>query len=259
MPNLSIFIIFVKKTIINRNTLHINDLLSFFEHQATFTIKDIAAFYQQFESEVKRSTIDWRIHQLTELAIIHRIKRGAYSLKEQKKFKPIISDELYNLYQEIKEHFPFINLSVWYTKWLNQFMHHQMGKFFVLIEVDRGVEASVFYHLREKYNHLFLNPSIEILEKYGGDQKENIIIKSLISEAPLLKVNEIQIAPLEKILVDLLSDTLFEAYQGQELENIYASTLEQYNINQARMLRYAKRRSKKEEVLNQLNNYEKNT
>jgi len=242
----------MKKTIITKDTLHINQLIGFFESDPIFTIEQITSFYKRFEAEVKRNTIDWRIHQLKKLNVIYRISRGCYSLKEQNEFNPQIDDALHCLYKEITEHFPFIEVCIWNTKWLNQFMCHQIGKFFILIEVDRDSVESVFYYLREKHDNLFLNPPAEILEKYGDNKKETIIIKPLISESPILKVDKVQIAPLEKILVDLMSDELFEAYQGQELENIYQSVLEKHTINQPQMLRYASRRNKKKEVISKL-------
>lgn len=201
---------------------------------------------------MKRNTIDWRIHQLKKLNILYRVSRGCYSLKEQNEFKPVIDEKLLCLYEKITKHFPFIELCIWHTKWFNEFMRHQIGSFSILIEVDRDSVDSVFYYLREEYDNLFLNPSTEILEKYGSNKKETIIIKPLISEAPILEIDKIQIAPLEKLLVDLTSDKLFEAYQGQELENIYQSALEKYTINKPQMLRYANRRNKKKEVMHKL-------
>ena len=58
---------------------------------------------------------------------------------------------------------------------------------------------------------------------------------------------------LEKILVDIIADEeLFAAQQG-ELEFIFKSAFDKYNINESKMKRYASRRNRKTEIKNQTN------
>jgi 3-deoxy-D-manno-octulosonic acid (KDO) 8-phosphate synthase len=56
---------------------------------------------------------------------------------------------------------------------------------------------------------------------------------------------------LEKILVDIIADdALFSAQQG-ELEFIFKSAFDKYNINKSKMKRYASRRNREAEIKNQ--------
>lgn len=61
-----------------------------FKSKAVFETKDIAAFYKQTESNIKPTTINWRIYALVQNGILHRIGRGKYSLGKGKNYIPEI-------------------------------------------------------------------------------------------------------------------------------------------------------------------------
>lgn len=128
-------------------------------------------------------------------------------------------------------------------------MQHQPNRFFLLVETDKETTNSAFYFLREIKKSVFIEPTIDILEKYIVNEKEVIIIKSLISEAPTQNINEVETATIEKILVDIFcDDVIFSAQQGAETRTIFKEAFNKYTINQNKMLRYANRRRKKEEL-----------
>ena len=56
------------------------------------------------------------------------------------------------------------------------------------------------------------------------------------------------------MLVDLFSDTvIFDLFQGNERSIIYTEAFEKYTINNNKLLRYASRRGKKEEIQEYIN------
>ena len=126
-----------------------------------------------------------------------------------------------------------------------------------MIEVDKESMESIFLALKDKYNNVFLNPNADILEKYVFNSNTPIIVKPLISEAPMQKVRNINTTTIEKILVDLFSDeNLFQFYQGREKKTIFKEAYAKFTINNSKLLRYASRRGKKEEIekmINQIN------
>ena len=87
------------------------------------------------------------------------------------------------------------------------------------------------------------------MERYISSNTEEVtIIKNLVTEAPTVNKNNIEIPSLEKILVDIIIDKeLFAAQQG-ELNFIYQSAFKKYAINTAKMKRYAIRRNKESEL-----------
>ena len=79
-------------------------------------------------------------------------------------------------------------------------------------------------------------------------------MKPLVSEAPTQKIAGINTVTIEKMLVDLFCDgILYAAQQGSERVTIFREAFEKYTINESRMLRYAGRRRKKEELRSYLN------
>lgn len=186
--------------------------------------------------------------------MLERIGRGVFVLGELNHYKPDIPPYPKRLYKKLSQEFPYVKTVVWNTVILNEFMIHQPARYFTLVEVEKEVTQSVFYYLRDLKHEAYLEPDKEILEKYVSDNKETAIIKSLVTEAPLQKVDEILTVTLEKILVDLISDTItFSAFQGSERKTIFKEAFQKYTVNQDKMLRYARRRGKKEELIKYLN------
>ncbi|MDP4241010.1 MAG: hypothetical protein Q8904_16225 [Bacteroidota bacterium] len=75
-----------------------------------------------------------------------------------------------------------------------------------------------------------------------------IIFRPLISDSPLQLVKDINTPTLEKILVDIVGDIAFSFLQGSEINHIYTTIFERHSINKNKLLRYATRRARKEEV-----------
>lgn len=167
---------------------------------------------------------------------------------------PEISTKLKSVHSKLKREFPYLEICIWNTSSLNEFMIHQPGRFYILIEVEKDATQSVFFFLKEGKYPVFVEPTEEIFEKYLSDEKENFIVRSLITEAPLQKVEGLNTVTIEKMLVDVFCDELvFSAQQGAEMRTIFLEALNKYSVNENRMLRYADRRRKKESFWNYLN------
>jgi hypothetical protein len=133
-------------------------------------------------------------------------------------------------------------------------MLHQPGRFYLLIEVEKEATQSIFYFLKDAKYSVFIDPTSDLLEKYLPSEKESLIVKSLVSEAPIQNIKGINTASLEKILVDIFcDDVLFSAQQGGEMQTLFKEALNKYSVNENRMLRYADRRRKKESLTKYLN------
>lgn len=235
--------------VIAKNKLHTDSIKHHFKSKAVFKTEDIIDFYKQFEKNVKLTTINWRVYSLVQEGVLQRIGRGKFKLGEGRKFIPEISSVTKYIFKKLKAEFPYANFCVWNTSVLNEFMQHQPNRFFLLVETDKETTNSVFYFLREIKKSVFIEPTNDILEKYIVNNKEVVVIKSLVSEAPTQNINEVETATIEKMLVDIFcDDVIFSAQQGAEKRIIFKEAFAKYTINQSKMLRYAARRRKKEEL-----------
>lgn len=241
------------------NKLNIDDFIIYFKDKDVFEMNDIVDFYRSVDGQIKSTTMNWRIYSLVQKDVLQRVGRGKFRLGNNKIFVPEISPKLKSLYNKTHKEFPFIAVCVWHTSVFNEFMQHQMGKFYYMIEVEKESAEAVFYALKEQNLAVFLNPSQEILNKYLPENKDVYIVKSLVSEAPVQKVKRVCTLSIEKMLVDIFCDeTLFAAQQGAEMRTIFNEALGKYTVNQSKMLRYANRRKKKasfENYLSKITNY----
>jgi len=230
-----------------------------FKDKNVFETADIFDFYHYTHNQTKPTTVNWRIHSLVQRGVLQRVGRGKYSFGKSKNYVPEILPKQKTLYKNIRKSFPFTDICVWHTSIFNEFMLHQAGKFYYLVEVEKDATEAVFYFLKEKKNAAFLNPNQEIFDRYISENQNIYIVKSLVSEAPLQKTDDVITVTLEKALVDVFCDvTLFATQQGAEMRTIFDEALGKYTVNQSKMLRYANRRKRKadfEDYLNTITNY----
>ena len=238
--------------------MNIDKLQTHFKGKNTFGNKDIAQFYKQFESKVKPTTVNWRVYSLVQSGILSRIGRGKFTLGERKNFVPQISSDLRKLYGRLRKQFPYLQICTWHTSIINELMLHQPGRFHTLVEVEKDALEPVFFFLKENKTNIFIDPTTDILNRYASGEKETTIVKSLVSEAPMQTVQEVQTITIEKMLVDIFCDeTIFAAQQGGEMQNIFREAYNRYTINEGGMLRYADRRGKKKSFDKYLNKVSK--
>jgi hypothetical protein len=206
-------------------------------------------FYQTLEPEVRNTTVNWRIYNLVQDGVLNRVGRGKFSLGKGDVYTPEITNKLKSVYKKIKSDFPYLTVCLWNTSIINEFMLHQPGRYYQLIEVDKNAMESVFYYLKNRNYAVYMDPSKELIRRYMMDEKEPWIVKSLISEAPIQEVNGIPTVTIEKLLVDIFCDpVIFNAQQGSEMNQIFSDAIEKYTISESKMLRYANRRRKKIEL-----------
>lgn len=240
---------------IETDKLHIKKLKANFESQESFRTKDIALFYQTTDSNITETAINWRIYSLIQKGIIERVGKGVFKIGKNQIFIPEITSQQKTIYRILYKKFPFSKFCIWNTSVLNEFSLHQSNLAFTLIEVEKESLQAVFYDLQENNKNVFLEPSNEVIENYLLQTKSAIIVKTLISEAPIQIIQNIPVPTIEKILVDLFCDrNLFYAYQGKELHTIFQEAFSKYTVNQNKILRYSNRRGKKEEFIEYLKN-----
>ena len=162
-------------------------------------------------------------------------------------YRPEISRKIITLNSKVKKKFPFLQTCLWSTSVFNEFMLHQPGWFYILVEVEKDAVQSVFFFLKELKYPVFIEPSEEIMESYFPYDIETLIVKQLVTESPLQKIAGVNTVTIEKMLVDIFcGEAAFEAQQGSEMRNIFREAISKYVINENRMFRYASRRNKRE-------------
>jgi predicted transcriptional regulator of viral defense system len=232
-----------------------NDIINFAFTHKVFTRKELITYLQNVKQINSPSSLSEQLDRLLKSGLLIRLEHGVYSLPDHVKrdFSVVCSEEMQRINQQLKNQFPFVDYCLWSGSALMPYMHHIPNLSLIFVDVEREVAESVFNLLNSDSNkRVFLMPSLIDIERYIHTN-EAIIIRPLITESPLQLVDGINTPAIEKILVDIVGDVEFSFLQGSEINYVYTTIFERHNVNKNKLLRYATRRGRKEEVEHLLN------
>lgn len=227
-----------------------NSIINDLEENKIYTHKELIDVLKEKRSGLAESSYHWIISVLVRNELLDKRGYDAYALchdEKAREYRPMYSDAATTLISEISEKFPYINFTVFETTLMNEFLNHLIAQNTVFVQTERDAGKFVFRYLQEKgYQNLLYKPSDNDFELYWN--RDCIVVTDMVSEAPLSGDNPHEIT-LEKMLVDMYADKIISGtYSRAE----YADVIEQadriYNIDRVRMLRYAKRRNKKDVI-----------
>lgn len=225
--------------------LDINRLKERLGGENTLSVQDIRAFYREQNPSIPSVTINWRIHTLVQQGVLQRVGRGKYSFGKARYFVPEVNARMKQIGQTINEKFPFIKYCLWELSPINAFAQHLINFNVLFVDVERDAVESVYYELKETgLKVMLLGNLYDSLSEFA----DTIIVRPLVTEAPIQKIESLYVITLEKMLVDLSTDKEFVSFQGNEIYHIYERAFESYTINEQTMLRYASRKSRRTEI-----------
>ena len=176
---------------------------------------------------------------------------GTYLLPIQKKrlFIPVPSKEIRDINQLLKEEFPYTSICVWDPQIIVPFMQHIPNLNLLIVEIERISMEPAFNLLQEKVSdrRVVFNPSSEDYARYVSGFS-SIIVKPLISQAPIVDFGGLSMPRLEKVMVDISGDVEFGFAQGAELFTIFENLLSTFEVNYKALYRYADRRARRNKV-----------
>lgn len=120
----------------------------------------------------------------------------------------------------------------------------------LIVEVPKSMCNQVREVLKHKFEDVAL---IRNAYQMIDDLHDFILVKPLISEAPLYNEDGIMVPALEKILVDHDADKEYASRTNEDIQREYQRAFEVYPVNTSRLLRYAGRKGEKEEILKRVN------
>lgn len=182
-----------------------------------------------------------------------RVGHGVYAITMKQSFTYKPSDLAREIYLKMKTELPFADFCVYDGNILSPIQHHLSINHAVYVETSRDAVESVFIRLREQYKNVYRHPNATFMYDYIDLREKCVIVKTLITEAPLTEVDGIKVPTLEKLLVDTQKDADFDYLRGAESLNMYQLAFDLYSINTQRLMRYAKRRGIGQEVQQLIN------
>lgn len=225
-----------------------NIITNAFQDKKLLTKRELLTWLEEVYPGVSEETLTWRIYDLKANGVLENPGRGIYQLSTREDFIPVFSNLSKRIAALLAKELPLVNVCIWETRWLNAWMELQPACNWTLVEAEKDVLGVIFNHLAGLSKEVYFQPNRSIMELYVLSRNEAVIVKPLVSEAPLMREGKITTAAPEKILVDIVAEPeIFVGQQG-ELEHIFENMFSQILIHQNRLLRYARRRKREEQV-----------
>lgn len=224
-------------------------LQEYFKDRSELSLDELRAYFRINDPEIPDATIRWRVHDLVRSSILHRVGRGLFQLGDAKLYRPELSSRSKKISTFIRKNFPDVSFCTWNSDLLNEFAQHLSAYPFVLVDVERDVTESVYYQLKNNFSGVFLRPSEILISDLLPDFRSPIIVRYLTTESPLNEEGGLPLITLEKMLVDIFCDSEFAFLAGSELRSVFINAFEKYTINENRLLRYADRKGRKQELI----------
>lgn len=196
------------------------------------------------------SALQWRSIQnaLSRLVIkgkLLRIQKGIYTLARHNAWQVVLGEQEKSVYNLIHEQYPLIRLCVYNGETFAPIQHHLAFNQATYIEVDRDSAESVFHRLQDAGYEAYCCPDEQMAYNYADIKKKIVIVKPLVSQAPLMKQNGYYVPTLEKLIVDIRVDKDFYYMHGIEATYMTDMARQLYIVNEAKLKRYAMRRGVK--------------
>lgn len=120
----------------------------------------------------------------------------------------------------------------------------------LIVEVPKNMCDAVRTELKKKFRDVTLMRNAYLMI---DDLHDFILVKPMITESPVYEENGVIVPELEKLLVDKDSDREYASLDDTFIQKEFQRAFELYPVNTSRLLRYAGRKGKKEEILSRIN------
>lgn len=124
----------------------------------------------------------------------------------------------------------------------------------LIVEVPKNKCDEVRSALKQEFQDVAL---IKNAYPMIDDLHDFILVKPMITESPVIYTEGVSVPELEKLLVDQDSDKEYASLDDTFIQKEFQRAFELYPVNTSRLLRYAGRKGKKEEILNRIGRIDK--
>ena len=230
------------------------EVLDRIDDKRVYSHKELMDELRVLRTGLSESTYHWAISGLVRDGAITRLGYDSYSLSSgmpKDEYVPAYSDMAEGLIRLVSERYPYVRFTVFETVLMNEFLRHLIAQNTVFIQVEKESSIYVFRFLQEQgIRNVMYKPGKDDFNLYWS--KDCVIVTNLISEAPV-RSDKSHYIKLEKMLVDISADKLIAAtFSKAELPDVYEQAQSRYLLDTVRMLRYARRRNRRDVLLKYL-------
>lgn len=216
-----------------------------------FTTGDLMALLHKLNPEVSKSAYSWWINKLKNDGFYTQVGRGIYTFQKKKEYKLEISRKAKQFHNKVITYLPEGTPMIIYESLTIAKMYGiEPKKHYIWIHVPCEHLEFFFYDIQNLGKHVFIKPNSEITKRYIIPINEAVILYPLLTEMPIIDLNGYSTLSIEGILIhSLLFGKEYFRSRDKEISQVFQLSLNKYNVNISKLLRYASRREKRKEVL----------
>ena len=157
-----------------------------------------------------------------------------------------LGDDADDICSCLKTEYPEVKVAVWETRILNEWLNLLIAKNTIFVETEKAFLETIYDALTEigENRLILINPKIDDFYRYQKDGL--VVLRTMVERAPISKNSHVKI---EKLFVDLLCDKLLaEMFDGYTVRNMLQEIKAGYAVNEKKLLAYARRRGKYDEI-----------
>ncbi|MBR1764959.1 MAG: hypothetical protein IJ746_06145 [Ruminococcus sp.] len=216
----------------------------------TYSYHSLVGELMRLKPDMSSGTYSWIVSNMVKSGMIVKKGYDEYALPDEKElsvYEPVYSETALELGERIIKRFPYVQFTVFETVLMNEFLNHMIAQNTVFLQVEKESSIFVFRELQEAgLSGVMYKPKEKDFNLYRV--KDSIIVTDLISEAPM-RTDRPHCIMLEKMLVDMCADKLIAStFSKAELPDVFEQAQCSYKLDKAKMLRYARRRSRADEI-----------
>lgn len=191
----------------------------------------------------ERHVIQQAFYRMVVKGKLQRVRHGVYVISSKNQWYVMLGEQEKAVYDLIHAQYPLVKLCVYNGETFAPLQHHLAFNQATYIEVERDSVENAFHQLQDAGYEVYCCPDEQMAYDYVDVKKKIVVVKALVSQAPLARQEGYYVPTLEKLLVDIRKDKDFYYMQGIEASYMTDTARQMYVINEQKLRRYAKRRN----------------
>ena len=121
-----------------------------YEHNEIVVRKDFMHWFKENRPNGSIRSMDSVLQQMVTAGTLVRTKNGVFSLGKVKRcYRPVVTDEMRELFAKMREHYPYTNSCIWQASALGAFMQHVPNLDVLILEVEKQATEAMFEDVRD--------------------------------------------------------------------------------------------------------------
>ncbi len=227
----------------------INIIEEFIQNKKIIYEEELKEYFFRLFPKKSEKYFNYYLMELYRNNILYKFDSNIWkSSKNKHKFEMNLFIDI-DVRTQLEKICPAIIISFYNTSIFNNFTSLQLQHNVNIIEVYSYAKEMVFNVLLNNGKFVVFEEDYNIVNKYVNSA-DVYVIKTINEDSPIIRKREnsfkgttwVTVPKIEKLLIDILVDDFYKNIMSSEITNIYYNILKYYQINQATLFRYAKKR-----------------